>query len=101
MKQKNKKRCATMTAFLLILVMCFPILASADGTIGVSNGFKETIILSKIDKERGYSFYLEQFPANAKKVKGSSSKKSVAAVKVNGPRTLQSRQKKQEQQKSR
>lgn len=68
--------------------MCFPVLASADDTIGVSNGFKETIILSKIDKQNGYSFYLEQFPDNAKKVKGTSSKKSVAAVKVTGPRNF-------------
>lgn len=88
MKQTNKKRWAIITAFLLVLVMCFPVLASADDTIGVSNGFKETIILSKADKERGYSFYLEQFPDNAKKVKGSSSKKSVAAVKVTGPRNF-------------
>lgn len=87
-QQKSKKRWAIITAVLLILVMCFPVLASADGSIGVSNGFKETIILSKIDKQNGYSFYLEQFPDNAKKVKGTSSKKSVAAVKVTGPQNF-------------
>lgn len=82
--QKTRKTWAILTALILIAVMCTPVIASADGTIGVSNGFKETIILSKIDKENGYSFYAESLPGNVKNVKVTSSKKSVATVKGNG-----------------
>lgn len=82
---KSKRTGILITAFLLILAMCTPVIASADGTIPVSNGFKHTIILSKIDQQRGYSFYAEDLPANVKNVKVTSSKKSVATVKGNGP----------------
>lgn len=83
-RHKTKKAWAILTALILIAVMCTPVIASADGTIGVSDGFKETIILSKTDQESGYSFYAESLPSNVKNVKVTSSKKSVATVKGNG-----------------
>lgn len=82
--KKSRRIGILVTAFLLILAMCTPLIVSADGTIPVSNGFKQTIILSQLDQQRGYSFYADSLPANVKNVKATSSKKSVATVKGNG-----------------
>lgn len=84
---KRRKHIAIIGIIMALIIGFVPYPASevkADPSMSVKNGEKKTLINSAMDRKEGYYIYFSDMPDSVNKIKVSTSKKSVAAIKKLG-----------------